>query len=55
VIVLADGDEPGEAAASDCAWRSGRAAVCASPAPPQGMDFNDLQMVRAPLIAESAL
>jgi len=33
VIVLADGDEAGEAAARDCAWHgSGRAAACASPA-----------------------
>jgi putative DNA primase/helicase len=48
VIVLADGDEPGEAAASDCAWRwkrqGRRVRVARSP---QGMDFNDLLMVRA--------
>ena len=43
VIVLADGDEPGEAAAQDCArrWqRQGRRVRIARP--PQGMDFNDL-------------
>jgi putative DNA primase/helicase len=43
VIVLADGDEPGEAAARDCArrWkREGRRVRIARP--PQGMDFNDL-------------
>ncbi len=56
VIVLADGDEPGEAAASHCAWRwkrEGRRVRVARP--PHGMDFNDLLTVRAPLIAESAL
>jgi putative DNA primase/helicase len=43
VIVLADGDEPGEAAARDCFWRwkrEGRRVRIARP--PQGMDFNDL-------------
>jgi hypothetical protein len=43
VIVLADGDEPGEAAAQHCArrWkRNGRRVRIARP--PQGMDFNDL-------------
>jgi hypothetical protein len=43
VIVLADGDEPGEAAARDCAlrWkREGRRVRIARP--PAGMDFNDL-------------
>ena len=43
VIVLADGDDPGEAAAQDCArrWkREGRRVRIARP--PQGMDFNDL-------------
>ncbi|MGH7186942.1 MAG: DUF7146 domain-containing protein, partial [Pseudomonadota bacterium] len=56
VIVLADGDDPGEAAASDCAWRwkrEGRRVRIARP--PKGMDFNDLLMVHAPLIAEGAL
>ncbi|MGD9885633.1 MAG: toprim domain-containing protein, partial [Reyranella sp.] len=43
VIVLADGDEAGEAAARDCAFRwkrQGRRARIARP--PKGMDFNDL-------------
>jgi len=43
VIVLADGDGPGEAAARDCArrWKQeGRRVRIARP--PQGMDFNDL-------------
>ena len=43
VIVLADGDEAGEAAARDCAsrWkRQGRRVRIARP--PRGMDFNDL-------------
>jgi len=56
VIVLADGDEPGEAAASDCAWHWKRQGRCVRVArPPQGMDFNDLLMVRAPRIEEGAL
>jgi putative DNA primase/helicase len=56
VIVLADGNDPGEAAASHCAWRwkrEGRHVRIARP--PQGMDFNDLLMVRAPRIEEGAL
>ena len=47
VIVLADGDEPGEAAARDCAlrWkREGRRVRIARP--PRGMDFNDLLVAR---------
>jgi putative DNA primase/helicase len=43
VIVLADGDDPGEAAAQDCAWRwkrEGRRVRIARP--PRGLDFNDL-------------
>jgi hypothetical protein len=43
VIVLADGDDPGEAAALDCAlrWkREGRRVHIARP--PRGMDFNDM-------------
>jgi hypothetical protein len=43
VIVLADGDDPGEAAAQACAWRwkrEGRRVRIARP--PRGMDFNDL-------------
>jgi hypothetical protein len=49
VIVLADGDDPGEAAARDCAWRfkrEGRRVRIAHP--PQGMDFNDMLLGRAP-------
>ena len=56
VIVLADGDDPGEAAARDCAWRwkrEGRRVRIARP--PQGMDFNDLLLGRAPRIEEGAL
>ena len=55
VIVLADGDDPGEAAAQDCAWRwkrEGRRVRIARP--PQGMDFNDLLLGRAPRIEEGA-
>ncbi|MDR6304614.1 DNA primase [Nitrobacter vulgaris] len=53
VTVLADGDDPGEAAAQDCArrWkREGRLVLIARP--PQGTDFNDLLMRRAPRIQE---
>ena len=55
VIVLADGDEAGGAAARDCAlrWkRQGRRVRIARP--PQGMDFNDMLLGRAPRIAEGA-
>jgi hypothetical protein len=55
VIVLADGDEPGEAAAQDCArrWkREGRRVRIARP--PQGMDFNDLLKVQTPSVKEEA-
>jgi hypothetical protein len=55
VIVLADGDDPGEAAAQDCAWRwkrEGRRVRIARP--PQGMDFNDLLLRHAPRIEEAA-
>jgi hypothetical protein len=55
VIVLADGDEPGEAAALDCArrWkREGRRVRIARP--PHGMDFNDLLKTSAPLTEEDA-
>jgi hypothetical protein len=51
VIVLADGDDPGEAAAQECAWRwklEGRRVRIARP--PQGMDFNDLLVGRTPCI-----
>jgi putative DNA primase/helicase len=47
VIVLADGDAAGEAAARDCAWRwkrEGRRVRIARP--PQGMDFNDMLVRR---------
>ncbi len=43
VVVLADGDDPGEAAAVHCAWRwkrEGRRVRIARP--PQGLDFNDM-------------
>jgi hypothetical protein len=48
VIVLADGDEPGEVAARDCArrWKHGGRRVRIA-RPPLGMDFNDLLMGRA--------
>ncbi len=43
VVVLADGDDAGEAAACDCAWRwqcEGRHVRIARP--PRGQDFNDM-------------
>ena len=55
VIVLADGDAPGEAAAKNCAWRwkqQGRRVRIARP--PRGMDFNDLLVSGASLIREGA-
>jgi putative DNA primase/helicase len=55
VIVLADGDDGGEAAAQDCArrWkREGRRVRIARP--PRGMDFNDLLMGRSPASEERA-
>jgi hypothetical protein len=55
VIVLADGDEPGEAAARSCArrWeREGRRVRIARP--PRGMDFNDMLLGRAPRVEEGA-
>jgi hypothetical protein len=55
VIVLADGDDPGEAAARDCAlrWkREGRRVRIARP--PKGMDFNDMLVGRVSLIVEGA-
>ena len=55
VIVLADGDDPGEAAARDCAlrWmRQGRRVRIARP--PRGLDFNDVLLGRAPGIEEGA-
>jgi putative DNA primase/helicase len=56
VIVLADGDEAGEAAAQDCAlrWRrQGRRVRIARP--PHGLDFNDLLLGRASRIEDGAL
>jgi len=56
VIVLADGDDPGEAAAQECAlrWkREGRRVRIARP--PRGLDFNDLLMGRAVPADEGAL
>lgn len=55
VIVLADGDEAGEAAAQDCArrWKGeGRRVRIARP--PHGMDFNDLLKTRNPSVKEAA-
>jgi putative DNA primase/helicase len=55
VIVLADGDEAGEAAARHCArrWKGeGRRVRIARP--PQGMDFNDLLKARNPSLTEGA-
>ena len=55
VIVLADGDDPGEAAARDCAlrWkREGRRVRIAGA--PRGMDFNDMLVDRGSPVAESA-
>jgi hypothetical protein len=55
VIVLADGDQAGEAAARDCAWRwkrEGRRVRIARP--PQGLDFNDMLVGCAPRIEECA-
>jgi putative DNA primase/helicase len=55
VIVLADGDDPGEAAARACAWRwklEGRRVRIARP--PQGMDFNDMLVGRATRIEKAA-
>ena len=48
VIVLADGDAAGEAAAREAAWRwkrQGRRVRIARP--PRGMDFNDMLLARA--------
>jgi putative DNA primase/helicase len=55
VIVLADGDDAGEAAARDCAWRwtrEGRLVRIARP--PRGMDFNDILVGHASHIKEAA-
>ncbi len=56
VIVLADGDDAGEAAARDCAlrWmRQGRTVRIARP--PEGLDFNDMLLGRAPCDEASAI
>jgi len=55
VIVLADGDDPGEAAAREAAlrWkREGRSVRIARP--PRGADFNDLLVGRTPVFEEGA-
>jgi putative DNA primase/helicase len=55
VIVLADGDEAGEAAAGACAYRwkrEGRRVRVARP--PRGLDFNDLLLGRASRITKGA-
>ncbi|MEE9250195.1 MAG: toprim domain-containing protein [Alphaproteobacteria bacterium] len=55
MLVLADGDDPGEAAARDAAlrWkREGRTVRIARA--PRGTDFNDLLLGRAPRIEEGA-
>jgi len=55
LIVLADGDDPGEAAARDCAlrWkREGRRVRIARP--PKGMDFNAMLVNRVSSIVEGA-
>jgi hypothetical protein len=55
VILLADGDDAGEAAARACGWRWKREGRCVRIArSPQGMDFNDLLVGRAPPIEEAA-
>jgi hypothetical protein len=54
MIVLADGDEPGEAAAQECARRWKREGRCVHIArPPNGMDFNDLLNVRSSSFQEA--
>ena len=51
VIVLADGDAAGEAAARDCSLRWKRQGRCVRIArPPQGLDFNDMLLGHAPRI-----
>jgi hypothetical protein len=55
VIVLADGDEAGEAAARGCALRWKRQSRRVRIArPPYGLDFNDMLLGRAPRTEESA-
>jgi hypothetical protein len=56
IIVLADGDDPGETAARDCAWRWKRESRRVRIArPPQELDFNDLLMARADRIEDGSL
>ena len=53
VVILADADDAGEAAAQDCAlrWkRQGRRVRVARP--PRGLDFNDMLLGRAPVVEE---
>ena len=53
VLILADADDAGEAAAQDCAlrWkRQGRRVRVARP--PRGLDFNDMLLGRAPVVEE---
>jgi putative DNA primase/helicase len=55
VIVLADGDDGGEAAARDCSWRwkrDGRYVRIARP--PKGLDFNDMLFGRGARSGEGA-
>jgi putative DNA primase/helicase len=53
VIVLADRDDAGEAAARDCAWRWKRECRRVRIArPPLGLDFNDMLMDRSSRIEE---
>jgi hypothetical protein len=55
VIVLADGDDPGEAAARDCALRWMREERLVRIArPPRGLDFNDVLLGGARCIEEGA-
>jgi len=55
VIVLADGDPPGEAAAQHCArrWQRERRSVRIA-RPPSGMDFNDLLKTGNPVVTGGA-
>ena len=55
VIVLADGDDPGEEAAREAAlrWKRERRSVRIA-RPPRGCDFNDLLLGRAHRIEEGA-
>lgn len=56
VIVLADGDVAGEAAATNCAqrWRHQGRRVCVA-RPPRGLDFNDLLVRHESIVTEGAL